>query len=261
MGWDIFRELYVKIIFSILAVVAAMLLLQGVLNHLKLRAWVAEATSSRYQIAAGTIEASIVQAETFGLAIEQMSGLQRVIDREREQDPSVVHIWVVSPNGVALLSSGALSISSKELDRVLHRILGGHDKNTRFDVGDRLYTGRQIYDSNDAIMGAIVMATETEAYLADAKQSFFQLRVIYASIFVLCSVLLVPLVMVLFGGVRPALKVLESNLDDGLTLVPNTHEAAELQAMLVEGADKVVQVEQELLRILDADSDPTGAVK
>ena len=105
-GWAIFREVYAKVIFSILFVIGAMLLLQSSLNHLKLRSLAAEATSSRLQISAAAIESAIVRADSLGFAIDEMAGLQDLIDRERARDASIEQIVIVSPIGAPIMTSG-----------------------------------------------------------------------------------------------------------------------------------------------------------
>lgn len=252
MRWRIFTELYLKILLSVLAVVSVMLLLEGGLNQLKLRALVAEATSSRHQISASTIEASVVQAEGLGFAIDQMTGLQDLIDRQRDQDPSVSHIAIVSPIGDMLLSSGAIVMSDGELDRVLRRVLGSQEKTTRFDAGERLYTGRLLYDSTDAIMGAIIMVAPSELYMASAQQSFAEMRLLYVMIFGLCAVLLLPLVIVQFAGVRHAFRVLDPRaLDEhGQALIAvASPDAVELKAKVAQGAAKIAELEGELAQL------------
>ncbi len=149
INWLAFREIYFKILVSILVVIAAMLLLQDALNHLKLRALVAEATSSRLQISASTIESAIVRSEGLGLSMDEMAGLQDLLDRERERDPSVVQIEIVSPIGAPVVSSGSGPLVptgtdlaediEKEREQALRRVLGARDKVTLFDAGSHLY--------------------------------------------------------------------------------------------------------------------------
>lgn len=257
MRWRMFTELYLKILLSVLAVIAVMLLLEGGLNQLKLRALVAEATSSRHQISASTIEASVVQAEGLGFAIDQMTGLQDLLDRQRDQDPSVSHISIVSPIGTVLLSSGAIVMSKGELDRVLRRVLGAQEKTTRFDAGERLYTGRLLYDSSNAIMGAIIMVAPSELYLANAQQSFAQMRLLYVIIFGLCAVVLLPLVIFQFAGARHAFRVLDPRaLDENGQAVTTvaSPEAAELKARVAQGAAKITDIERELARLAAVDA-------
>lgn len=252
MEWQVFRELYLKVLLSVFTVIVAMLLLQGALNQLKLRALVAEATSSRQQISASSIEGSVLQAEALGFAIDEMTGLQDLIDRERAEDPSIVQIAIVSPIGTPLLSSGNADTTPEESERVLRRVIGAQEKMTRIDAGERLYTGRLLFDSSGAIMGAIVIVAETDAYMSDAQASLSQMRLVYLSIFVFVALLLVPFVMLQFAGVRHAFKMLDPRAVDTPDLyqtASGSPESAELQTMLKDGAAQLDALRGELDQI------------
>lgn len=256
MTWQVFRELYLKVLLSVFTVIAAMLLLQGALNQLKLRALVAEATSSRQQISASSIERSVLQAEALGFAINEMTGLQDLIDRERADDPSIVQIAIVSPIGTPLLSSGGAQTTREETDRVLRRVIGSQERMTRFDAGERLYTGRLLFDSSGAIMGAIIIVAETDAYMSEATASLSQMRLVYLSIFVVVALLLIPFVMLQFAGIRHAFNVLDPRAADdphSREVDSGSPEAAELQAMLKDGAARMDDLRGELDQLSSKD--------
>lgn len=210
-NWHVFREIYFKIILSILVVIAAMLILQNSLNHLKLRALVAEATSSRLQITAATIESAVVKAEGLGLAMDEMNGLSDLLDRERTRDQSIEQIVIVSPIGVPIVSSGSSDLAADDKDLVLRRVLGSGDKVTLYDSGPRLYTGRILRDSSDAVMGAVILATPTETYLSRARAAFAQMTNTYMIIFGVVALLLVPFIVYQFAGVRHAFREFDPN--------------------------------------------------
>ena len=86
-----------------------------------------------------------------------MSGLQDLIDRERARDPAIVQILIVSPIGLPVLASGTEEIPGDERDQVMRRVFGSGGTITRLDVGPRLYTGRVLFDSSNAIMGAVIL--------------------------------------------------------------------------------------------------------
>lgn len=207
-GWTVFREIYAKVIISILFVIGAMLILQSSLNHLKLRALVAEATSSRLQISASAIEAAIVRAESLGFAIDEMSGLQDLIDREQGRDPSIAHILIVSPIGASILSSGSEDIPHSERDQVMRRVLVSGDSVTRLDTGPRLYTGRLLYDSSNAVMGAVILTTPTESFIQQSRLTFHRMTKAYLIIFGMISVLIIPFIIFQFSSVRHAYQAL-----------------------------------------------------
>ncbi|WP_293450680.1 hypothetical protein [Planktotalea sp.] len=237
VNWFVFREVYFKIVISILAVIASMLLLQSSLNNLKLRSLVAEATSSKLQITASTIESAIVRAEGLGLAMDEMAGLQDLLDRERARDASIVRIEVVSPIGAPIVVSGTIATDANdpkqverlasEREQAFRRVLGARDKVTLFDAGPHLYTGRILYDSSDAVMGAIVLTTPTRQYLSRANRSLKNMTNAYLAIFALVAVLLVPFIIFQFSGVRHAYRALDPDLIGTVTKISDLPEAAQ----------------------------------
>ena len=222
IDWLAFREIYFKILFSIFLVIAAMLILQESLNHLKLRSLVAEATSSRLQISASSVEAAIVKAEGLGLSMDEMVGLQNLLDRERERDRSITKIEIVSPIGAPVLSSGEgpemrldsrdAGSLSKQRAQALRRILGAREKVTIFDAGPHLYTGRVIRDSSDAIMGAIILTTPTRHYMERALMHSQKMRSSYVIVFTFVSMILIPFIIYQFSGVRHAYRAFDPEL-------------------------------------------------
>lgn len=220
-NWHVFREIYFKIILSILVVIAAMLILQNSLNHLKLRALVAEATSSRLQITAATIESAVVKAEALGLAMDEMNGLQDLLDRERTRDTGIEQIMLVSPIGVPIVSSGAADLPAEDKELVLRRILGSGDKVTLYDSGPRLYTARILKDSSDAVMGAVILTTPSVTYLSRARAAFSQMTNSYVLIFGVVALLLVPFIIYQFSGVRHAFREFDANREGVSTIDEN----------------------------------------
>lgn len=220
INWLVFREIYFKILLSILVVIAAMLVLQDSLNHLKLRALVAEATSSRLQISASTVESAIVRAEGLGLSMDEMAGLQDLLDRERARDPSITQIEIVSPIGVPVASTGEsrrssegdVDVLAKEREQALRRVLGAREKVTIYDAGPNLYTGRVIYDSSDAVMGAILLTTPTQQYMQRARDASRKMRSSYVIVFALVAVILIPFIVFQFAGVRHAFRAFDPEL-------------------------------------------------
>ncbi|MFA8387976.1 MAG: hypothetical protein ACEPO2_20340 [Pelagibaca sp.] len=249
--WTAFIEIYVKVILSILFVIGAMLLLQSSLNHLKLRALVAEATSSRLQISAAAIEAAIVRADALGFAIDEMSGLQAFVDREQSRDPSIAQILIVSPIGSSILSSGLQEIPGSERDEVMRRVLASGDRITRLDVGPRLYTGRLLYDSSDAVMGAVILTSPTETFIDQARLAFHRMTNAYLIIFGMISVLIVPFIIFQFSAVRHAYQALVTDADAVLGHQPE--DAETLRAAIDAGADAYAAAEAEFEAIMSDD--------
>lgn len=251
-GWLIFREMYLKIILSILTVIAVMLLLQNALNQLKLRSLAAEATSSRLQISASTIESAIVRAEGLGLEMDEMEGLQGLLDRERGRDDSIAQLAIVSPIGRTLVVSGVADMPQAEMDQALRRVMGSREKVSLFDAGERLYTGRVLHNSSDAVMGAILLTTPTEKYLAHAEQSFDRMNLYYLVIFGCVAALLIPFIIFQFSSISHAFRAFDPARVTGTKATEvQSGAAVEVQRAIDAGNAKYAAAANELDGLLD----------
>lgn len=244
----ILREVYIKILISIFVVIGTMLVLQSYLNHLKLRSLAAEATSSRLQISASAIEQAIVRADSLGFALDEMVGLQDLIDRERLRDATIEQIIVVSPIGSPILTSGTDDLPANEKEQVLRRVLGSGDVLTRLDTGPWLYTGRILYDSSAAIMGAVILITRTETFIEKARTTFKRMTSAYLMILAVVLILITPFIIVQFASLRHAYSALSAELDN--SSLKRTPEAEALRNAISEGNAVVFQAEQELEGLL-----------
>ncbi|WP_310620642.1 hypothetical protein [Flexibacterium corallicola] len=199
---------YWRIIFSVLVVIAAILILQGVLAHLKFRALVAEATTSRLQVVAGSVDTLVQRAEGTGLAMEEMSGLQGLLERERERDSSIFQIMVVSPIGSPITSSGSKALPVEDHEAVMRRVFGSGEKLSTIDRGNMLYSGRLLLDSANSIMGAVIVSTQTADLQNAIWKTSMKLATAYLAIFTVIFLVLIPFVVFEFSAVTRVYRAL-----------------------------------------------------
>lgn len=251
------REVYAKVILSIFLVIGAMLVLQSSLNQIKLRSLMAEATSSRLQISAAAIESAVVRADSLGFAIDEMAGLQDLIDRERERDTSIAEILIISPIGTPIMTSGTDGLPADEQVQVVRRVLGSGDALTRLDTGLRLYTGRLLYDSSAAVMGAIVLVTPTQSFIFKARATLQRMTNAYLVVFAIIMTLLAPFIVFQFSSVRHAYSVLLEEVQQAN--LQHTVEDEDLHNAIVAGNVAFQEAEQEFEGLLAEASRKAGA--
>tara|TARA_B100000780_G_scaffold276842_1_gene246240 strand:- start:4437 stop:5219 length:783 start_codon:yes stop_codon:yes gene_type:complete len=249
-----FRDIYFRIILSILVVIAVMLTLQVGLNKLKLRALIAEAMASELQVFASTIENTITRSERLGLAMSESAGATELLDRLLEQNPNIHQILVVSPNGEAVLSSGHPLLEAVYRNELLRRVFSGRDKVTMLDVGPLLYIGRTMLDSANAVMGAVIVTVPTTKLIGQAEQIFASLVNKYNLLFAVIAAGLCPFIIIQFAGVGRAYKALDPfDRQGGHQLQSNKNpELARLQTLLDEGNTAFATAETGLA-LLEAD--------
>ena len=256
-----FKDIYFRIIFSVLVVIATMLALQGGLNKLKLRTLVAEATASQLQVFASTIEDTITRSERLGLAMSESAGATEQLDRLLEQNSDIHQILVISPNGETVLSAGQPLLEAAYKKELLRRVFSGSDKVTMLDAGPLLYTGRVMLDSASSVMGAVIITVPTTRFIGQADQTFASLVNKYKLLFAIIAAGLCPFIIIQFAGVGRAYKMLDPSYPQGEhRLQPNNDpDLTRLQKLINEGNNAFVTAEASLTK-LEADY-KTGTTK
>ena len=207
-----------------------------------------------------------------GLAMDEMAGLQDLLDRERARDAGIVEIEVVSAIGIPVATSGSILRDSadpnyeerldKEREQALRRIFGTLDKTTVFDAGLHLYTGRIIYNSSNAVMGAIILITPTELYMRGANKSLDLMTNAYLIIFGSIAILLIPFIILQFSGVGQVYRALDPGTittKQNAKYLPNS--AKSIMEAVNAGQEAYTGVIAELDQIVTTESGSKRALK
>jgi hypothetical protein len=253
MNMLFFKEFYLKVLLSAWLVVAAMLAMQFSLNILKFKSLVGQATASQMQVVGSTIEANVMRAEQVGLAIDEIVGLQSLIEREAEKDPTISRIIVVSPVGQPLVQSDAEGLPVGDRDAVLRRVFSVAEQDRAIDRGEWIYSGRTLLDSSGIVMGAVILMAPTGVTKAATAAVRANLISNYGLIFALIAATLVPLVVYLFRDVGSIFGLLRTAPTRGSVQEAYAGEAGDLASSLSIGNALYEQAEAELNATQGAD--------
>ncbi|NVO23031.1 hypothetical protein [Donghicola mangrovi] len=247
-----FREFYLKVLLSAWLVIVAMLAMQLSLNVLKFKSLVGQATASQMQVVGSTIEASVLRAEQVGLAIEEIVGLQPLIEREVEKDPTISRIIVVSPTGRPLVQSDAEGLPEGDRAAVLRRIFSVSEQESAIDRGDWIYSGRTLLDSSGIVMGAVILMARSDVAMASTATVRGNLLDNYGLIFGLVAAALIPLVVYMFRDVGAIYGLLQQAPLRGTVTGTHTGEAGMLARDLEAGNAEYAQAESDLSTMQEA---------
>ena len=196
-----FKELHLKVLVSCWLVVFAMLAMQLSLNALKFKSLVGAATASQMQVVGSTIEAVVDRAEQVGLALEEIDGFKEFIQREAASDKTIERISVLSPVGSSLFQTDEFGIPDQHKKAVIRRIFSVSDQESTLSIGDWLYSGRLLYDSSGAVMGAIVLTASERKFMPSVNFVQKNLTIIYISIIMIVTAILFPAIRFQFRAV------------------------------------------------------------
>jgi hypothetical protein len=204
--------MFSKVLISSWLVVFIMLSMQLSLNVIKFKSLVGEATASQMQVVGSTIEAVVDRAEQVGLAMEEIDGFREFIQREALSDKTIERISVLSAVGLPLFRSDRIGILDEHREAVVRRIFSAADQESTLSLGDWLYSGRLIYDSSGAVMGAIVLTAPANKFMPSVKHLQKNLTSIYAIIILLITATLVPTIFIQFRVISSIYHLLSTNV-------------------------------------------------
>lgn len=242
-----FREVYSKVILSLWIVVAAMLAMQFALNVLKFKSIAAQGVASQMQVVGSTVESSILRWEQVGLSMQEMDRLHDLISHEVARSDLIDNIVIVGPLGSIVQATDAQAIPEADRQAVMRRVLSGAEAETFIDQNDWVYSGRLLTGSNGAVMGAVIMAAPARLYVPAVASLTQNLSEIYIAIFVLVSLLMLPMIFYQFRGISSLYRVI-SDLREKREVDPaDSHQ--DVRALVVQlgvGDSVVAQARQEV---------------
>ena len=217
------KELYIKILLSCWLVVFTMLAMQLSLNALKFKSLVGAATASQMQVVGSTIESVVDRAEQVGLPLEEIDGFKEFIQREAASDTTIERISVLSPVGSSIFQTDEFGIPDQHKKAVIRRVFSVPDQESTLSMGGWLYSGRLLYDSSGAVMGAIVLTASESKFMPSIIFVQKNLTIIYITIIMLITAILLPAILSQFRAVTSIYTLLNKgvlNRDPKLTNHP-----------------------------------------
>ncbi|MDG2404826.1 MAG: hypothetical protein P8M25_07720 [Paracoccaceae bacterium] len=206
------KELYLKILISSWLVVFTMLAMQLSLNAMKFKSLVATATASQMQVVGSTIEAVVDRAEQVGLALEEIDGFKEFIQREAASDKIIERISVLSAVGSPLFQTDESGIPDQHKEAVIRRVFSVSDQESTLSIGKWLYSGRLLYDSSGAVMGAIVLIAPESKFMPSVNFVKKNLMIFYIAIIMLITATLFPTIFSLFRAVTSIYALLNNGV-------------------------------------------------
>ena len=187
-----------------------------------------------------------MRAEQVGLAIDEIVGLQSLIEREAQKDPTISRIIVVSPLGQPLVQSGAEGLPDEDRAAVLRRVFSVQEQESAIDRGTWIYSGRTLLDSSGVVMGAVILMGPTD--VTQAATAVLQENLIsnYGLMFGRGAATLIPLIVYLFRDVGSIFGLLGTAPTRGRVEQEYVGEAGELASSLGIGNALFEQAEAEL---------------
>ncbi|MBY4677091.1 PDC sensor domain-containing protein [Marinobacterium arenosum] len=207
-----FLEVHLKLVMTIWIILVSVLGLLYLMNYMKFTSLMSTVVSSQLQVMSTSLERSIIRAEQLGLPLSEMDNLPELMQRAKGRDEQVSALYVIDPQGKVLFATDSKSLPREHSAQILRRALKGDEPFWSLEETDTLYSGLQLFDGTEQLMGGIVIAYDKSSYgsvLAQVKLHLLEMTVMIFGGF---AVLIFIAVRFGFGDVNDVFKLISSQL-------------------------------------------------
>lgn len=192
------------------------------MNYMKFSSLMSSVVSSQLQVMSSSMERSIIKAEQLGLPLKEMENLPELLKREQERDPQILAIYVINSQGEILFkTAGAEANQTLTSELILRKALKGKEVNWTAEDPETLFSGLQLYDATQQMMGNIIIAYNKAGYRQTLNSVRFNLIEITLFLFIGFAIMIFMAVRIGFGDVNNVLKIINKQLEQP-NLTPET---------------------------------------
>jgi len=213
-----FFEVHLKLILTIWIILFSVLGLLYLMNYMKFNSLMSTVISSQLQVMAGSIERSIIRAEQLGLPLGEMENLPDLMQRAKNRDSQVSALYIISSQGTTLFATRGNMLNPNDTPLVLRKALKGDEPTWTLEEDGVLYTGLQLFDATQQLMGGIIITYDKTGYggvLAQVKLHLLEVTLLIFSVF---ACLIFVAVRFGFGDINDVFKLISAQL-------PSTNES------------------------------------
>ncbi|GGB82491.1 hypothetical protein GCM10011352_05400 [Marinobacterium zhoushanense] len=207
-----FLEVHLKLVMTIWIIVASVLGLLYLMNYMKFSSLMSTVISSQLEVMSTSLERSIIRAEQLGLPLSEMDNLPELMQRAKGRDDQVSALYVIDPLGNVLFATDSKSLNAEYAPQILRKALNGDEPSWSLEKSDTLYSGLQLFDGTQQLMGSIIIAYDKSGYGNVVAQVKLHLLEMTLMIFGCFALLIFIAVRFGFGDVNDVFRLISSRL-------------------------------------------------
>lgn len=208
-----FIEIHLKLVITIWLILFSVLGLLLLMNYMKFSSMMSGVVSSQLQVISSSMQRSIIKAEQLGLPLAEMQNLPALLQRESSRDEQIKSIVIIDHTGRLLFHSDVAAAQLTALNAdILRRANKSTDVQWSVESDLLLYSGLQLYDATEQLMGNIIIIYNKSNYLTAISKVLYQLLTVSAAIFGLFALFVFLAVRWGFADINNVLKIIHSQL-------------------------------------------------
>ena len=207
-----FFEVHLKLVMTVWIILVAVLGLLYLMNYMKFNNLMSGVVSSRLEVMSRSLERSVIKGEQLGLSLKTMNNLPELMQRELHRDTNVKAIHMINRNGEVLFSTVADEIGQTLPEDVTRRALKSTEPTWMLDQDRALFSGIQLFDNLDQLVGSTVIEYNKSSYagvLAQVRLHLLEMTIVIFGIF---AILIFAIVRLGFGDINKVITLIHGYL-------------------------------------------------
>ena len=161
-----FFEVHLRLVITVWVILLSVLGLLYLMNYMKFDNLMSQVVSSKLQVISASLESSVQRTERLGIPLHSANNLQISFDKAAIREDNVKAVKLIDAKGSVILQAEHVAehgTDEKIPKDVVRRALNSNEAYWLLSLEDTLYSGLQIKDSFDQLMGSIVIEYDKSA--------------------------------------------------------------------------------------------------
>lgn len=246
----IFIEIHLRFVATVWLILMAVLSLLYLINYMKFDSLMSSVVSSKLEVISSSLESSILKAERLGIHLKSANNLPDLMERAKSRDVNVKLIHIIGNDGVVIYSTDSQLVGQKVEANLSKRALRSTEANWMLATDKDLYSGLQLKDSFDELIGSVVIQYDKSSFSGTYAQVRLHLLEMTVGIFLIFSLVVFLVIRLCFGDISGVIHLIEQYT--GGEKVTKTFDAPEgslafkLAEQMKQGEQMKAQVSSEL---------------
>ncbi|MFT2111735.1 hypothetical protein [Marinomonas sp. 2405UD68-3] len=190
-------EVHLRLVITVWMILIAVLSLHYLMNVMKFDSLMSNVVSSKLDVISSSLETSILKADRLGIPLKSATNVSDLMEKAKQRDKNVTSIDVIDLQGKMIFSTDHVSSSLFPNGEVTRRALKSSDKNWNLSTEVYLYSGMQLFDGSESLIGSIIITYDKASFYG--VYSYVQLHLLEMAIFIFLFFAVIVLLIIQFG--------------------------------------------------------------
>lgn len=205
----IYIEIHLRFVATVWLILMAVLSLLYLINYMKFDSLMSSVVSSKLEVISSTLETSILKAERLGIHLNSANNLPDLMERAKSRDVNVKLIHIIGNDGAVIFSTDSQMVGQEVDTSLSKRALRSTEPNWLLATDKDLFSGLQIRNSFDELIGSVVIQYDKSSFSGTYAQVRLHLLEMTVGIFLIFSLLVFLVIRLCFGDISGVIHLIE----------------------------------------------------